>query len=323
MTNKQFGLIALSIGLTLGELAANAGTLVSYATGDVIIGFRKNGGANNLVVDAGSISTLTNATPNQRIPITQFTTNQLYNIGLNSISFSAFGWLNSSEYFITKARTSLSLQSTPHPILNTDQVDLLTGEFGNVISGAQVNRTYNGLNTDTAVLEPYTDSSGSSSDYPSGQSYSYEILNTGNYNGAFQSTPELTTPNNFATASTVVRLDLYQVLSKVVGGFAGSNRFLGYFELNTNGILTYVAFPSGTPTTPVITGMARTNATSYISFTTGSFGTYTLRGTNSISGSTAKTNWPAILSTNVSSAGTKTLTDNTSNANKFYIITAQ
>ncbi len=332
MTKKQLGLIAVSVGLTLGELTANAGTLVSYSTGDVLVCFRKSGGANNLVVDAGSISAFTNATPNQRIPITQFTTNQLYNIGLNSVIFSANAWLDGSvspvssqwSYFMTKPRSSLSTQTTPYSPLVIDSFqNLLAGDLGKIVDGAKDNRTYNLLNTDTAVLEPYTDSSGSSSDYPTGQSYTYTIGPSFDFLGDFNGLPEKTAPNNFVTGSTVVRSDFYQVLPKVIGGFAGSTRFLGYFELNTNGVLTYVAFPSGTPTTPVITGMARTNTTSYISFTTGSFGTYTLRGTNDISGSTAKTNWPAITSTNVSSSSTKILTDSTSSSTKFYVITAQ
>jgi len=118
MLNKKVGLIVLFVSMAVSELFA--GTLTSYANGDVLICFRKSGGANDFVVDAGSISTFTNATPNQRINITQFTTNQLYVIGLNSVIFSAFTWFDDSVaptnqwiLFMSRGRTSLNTQTAP------------------------------------------------------------------------------------------------------------------------------------------------------------------------------------------------------------------
>ena len=73
MLNKKVGLIAL-----LTSVAASgvwAGTITNYAVGDVLVCFRKGG--NDMVVDAGPLSTFTNATANQRITITQYTGTQL------------------------------------------------------------------------------------------------------------------------------------------------------------------------------------------------------------------------------------------------------
>ena len=67
-----------------------------------------------MVVDAGPISTLTNGvTPNQRIPITQYTGTQLAAVGTNGVSWSAFTWSSDNTLFVTKARTSLNDQTTP------------------------------------------------------------------------------------------------------------------------------------------------------------------------------------------------------------------
>src|SRR5476649_2915381 len=93
-TMLRIGLIALLVSFAAAELRAD--TFTNYTVGDVLICFRKNGGANNLVVDAGPVSIFTNATPNQRITITQFTGAHLALIGTNSVSWSAFTWFDGS-----------------------------------------------------------------------------------------------------------------------------------------------------------------------------------------------------------------------------------
>jgi hypothetical protein len=73
----------------------------------------------------------------------------------------------------------------------------------------------------------------------------------------------------------------------------------------------------------VITAFNRANNISYVSFTTGNSGTYTLRGTNNAGlVTTARINWPAVSSVGGNGL-TNTLQDTTSNTNKFYVITAQ
>jgi hypothetical protein len=159
------------------------------------------------------------------------------------------------------------------------------------------------------------------SDYTSGASYAWAIIGDGNVWGGYwgAGNPEKTTPSTFTTGSTVVRSDFYFVPAQ---GY-GSLKFLGYFELNTNGAMTYVAYPTATPTVPVIQSITRTNTTSYVRFTTGNSGTYTLRGTNSSAGfSTPRTNWPSI--TSVAGNGAINMLQDTDSVNtKFYVITAQ
>ena len=54
---------------------------------------------------------------------------------------------------------------------------------------------------------------------------------------------EQSTPASFTTAGQPVRADFYQLLS-VSNGLPA--KYLGYFELSTNGVLTYTAGPSPT-----------------------------------------------------------------------------
>ena len=102
-------------GFAASELVA--GTLSSFAIGDVLVCFR-NGGANDLVSDAGPISTFTSASPNQTISITQFTGDQLAYVSTNAVSWSAFTWYDTSltpnwTLFVTKPRASLNVQTAP------------------------------------------------------------------------------------------------------------------------------------------------------------------------------------------------------------------
>jgi len=322
MFNKKVGLSAL-LALTL-TAPVFAGTLSSFTVGDVLLCFRKTGVANDLIVDAGPISTFTNATPNQRIAITQFTGNQLALVATNSMSWSAFAWFDltvtptsaQGTLFVSSPRTSVNTQSQFPPQDKKSAQLLVVNQMSPVPAGANDNLSYNAVNTTTAVVEP--DNNGNPN-YTSGQSYSFSIGSNFNFNDTYGGFPENTTPANFTLASTVQRSDFYWIPTTTSGV---SEKYLGYFELNTNGAMTYVAYPTSIPTTPVITGITRTNNISYVSFTTGSSGTYTLRGTNSLSFAGAVTNWPSVTSAS-GTGSTVTLQDSTTNSAKFYVITAQ
>jgi hypothetical protein len=96
--------------------------------------------------------------------------------------------------------------------------------------------------------------------------------------------------------------------------------FLGYFEFAPDGTLTYVAYPSAVP---VINSISRSNNVSTINYTTGLYGTYTLRGTNTLNSGVAATNWPAISTLTSGATTSGAYMDTDASPNKFYIITAQ
>jgi hypothetical protein len=272
-----------------------------------------------MVVDAGQISTFTNATPNQRISITGYTGTQLGDVGTNGVSWSAFTWLSDNTLFVTKARTSLGQQTAPWQAKSSSAQSGTALLMATIPPGAldELKLLIYPVSTPTAVVEE--DSSAGNPNYTDGASYHDALAGAygGQFDGTFVGNPENTTLNNFTTSGNVVQSDFYQMTP--TGGY-GLGKWLGYFELSTNGAMTYVAYPS---TTPVIASIARSNGTTTITYTTGLYGTYTLRGTNSLTSGTAMANWPAITTLTSGDIATHTVTDTTTDAVRFYTITAQ
>ena len=128
-----------------------------------------------------------------------------------------------------------------------------------------------------------------------------------------------TTVSNIGTASGSYGVGI----AGLTAGATYHFRAVAYNQYGTyyGSDLTFTT-PSGAPTVPVITAFGRTNNVSYVSFSTGNSGTYTLRGTNSVGLFSARTNWPAIVST-PGNGSVNTLQDSTSDAGKYYVITAQ
>jgi hypothetical protein len=316
MINKQLGLMALLAGCAVGNMVA--GDFNNYAVGDVLVCFR-NGGANDLLVDAGPVSTLVNASPNQVISIGQYSTAQIDAAfgSANGIDWSAFTWLGDNTLFATQARASLNTQSAPFQRKSSTSQGYVVQRMNAAQFGATNNIAYNGLNTATAVIEP-----DSSSGYSFGAlSYKDSLLGAygGRFNGTFSGNPENVTPGDFTTSGTALRSDFYQLTP--VSGF-GFGTYLGYFEMATDGTLTYVAYPNNVPTVPAIQSISRSGTVSTITYTTGLSGTYTLRGNNTLSSGLAMTNWPAIA-TLPDATSVQTYQDTDSSDIKFYIITAQ
>ena len=74
---------------------------------------------------------------------------------------------------------------------------------------------------------------------------------------------------------------------------------------------------------PVLASITRSGSLNTIKYTTGLYGTYTLRGTNSLTSGTAMANWPAIATLTSGDTATHTITDTTTDNVRFYTITAQ
>lgn len=314
MLNKKTGLIALLAGFAASEIMA--GIITNYTVGDVLVCFRQ---ANDMVVDAGQISVFTSAAANQRIPITQYTGTQLAQVGTNSVSWSAFAWLSDNTLFVTRPRTSANVQTAPWTAASSSVQAGTDGRMATIPPGAldQLNFDINPASTPAAVVEE--DSSAGNQNYPDGVSY-HDAL-TGSYgsdfDGKFQGNPENTTLANFTTSGTPVRSDFYQ-LTPTSGYALGT--WLGYFELATNGAMTYVAYPS---TTPAITSISYSGTTTTVTYTTGLYGTYTLRGTNSLTSGTPMIGWPAISTLTSGDKATHSMQFTDTNNSEFYIITAQ
>jgi hypothetical protein len=259
MFNKKSGIIVLLVACATSRLFA--GTLASYTIGDVLVCFRTASGANDMVVDAGQISTFTNATINQRIPI-NYTGGQLKAVAAttNSVIWSAFTWLDDSvspssiqwTLFVSRPRGSIWTKSAAWSAHNQNTQAGTGGQMSLISGGTTACLAYNPSNTASVVIEP-DDSGNSNPQYgAAGQSYVGAMFDGSTYDfgGSFAGNPELTSPSNLTTGGKVVRSDFYQIPPSDTG--VGGVRFLGYFELNTNGLMTYVAYP----TTPTVTTVA-------------------------------------------------------------------
>jgi hypothetical protein len=315
MLNKKIGLIALLASFAGGELWA--GTLTNYTVGDVLICFRKGG--NDMVVDAGPVSTFTSGTPNQRIPITQYTGSQLDQVGANAVSWSAFTWLSDNTLFATRARTSLNDETVPWQAKSSGAQLSTVNRMVTIPPGAvdELNLSVYPFDKETAVIEE--DISDGNPNYTTGVSYHQALAGGygGNFNGTFVGNPENTTLANFTTSGNVVRSDFYQLTP--TSGF-GLGQLLGYFEFAPDGSMTYVAYPS---TVPVINSISVSGTTVTINYTTGLYGTYTLRGTNTLSSGVAMINWPSFGTLTSGDTATHSISFTDTNPNEFYTITAQ
>jgi hypothetical protein len=330
-TKSWFGKVLL-----LSAICAAAGTAqaqFSYndgigQNGDLLVCFRPASGSYDLVVDCGSVAAFTNLAVGQKIAITSYySPSQLKYTGTNNLYWSAMASARpAGNIWVTRPRTSLNTQSTPWPCKNSGQqsnaggtIDSIGDDASNIAGGGDPNGT-SPANGNSFVVEPEGSSVGGSFN-----SYSVQMSANGNLGGNFWGDSssislEQSTPANFTTAGQPVRADFYQLLS-VSNGLSAA--YLGYFELATNGVLTYTAGPSPTIlTAPRIVSYVHTGATNTVSFTTVSGGTYTLRGTNNAGFGTAKTNWPAISSL-TGNGLTNSLAEIITNSSRLYIITAQ
>jgi hypothetical protein len=305
--------------------------------GDLLLCFRANGGTYDLVVDAGSVATFASLPTGQKITINPnyYSGSQLAYVGTNGVFWSAVacqrlpGTQSTNTIWVTRPRASLNTQTAAWPCKNASQegtsasqIDSIGNDAADIASGGGVG--ISPANGSTFVVEPHTDDGSPGGYY---NSYTYLMTASGNLGGNFWGdssgiSVEQTTPGNFTTAGQPVRADFYQLTSSTNTSQLG--KYLGYFEFSTNGVMTYTAEPSPSViTAPTIVSIVRNGTTNVISFTTVSGGTYTLRGTNGAGLLASRTNWPAIGSPLTGNGLTNSLSEATTNAPRFYTISAQ
>lgn len=323
MLNQKIGLAVLLAACAAGDAMAQ-GALNNYNTGDVLLCFRQSG-AYDLVVDVGPLGTLTNLTANQRYTISAYSPSQFApasgnNVGTNGVSWSAFTYLSDNTLFVTRPRgtNSLNLPTAAWPRSSGASQNNVALRMATIPPGAAY-QLGNGLNdpasTTSAIIEE--DKSKDNSNYPSGESYNEAINGSfgGEFDGYFVGNPENTTSSRFTRNGTVQRSDFFQLAPSAT---PASGKWLGYFEFNTNGVMTYVAYPS---TPAVLSGINGNGGTNVITYSTGAYGTYSLRASSNLT--VPVSSWP-IIQTVANSAASFTVTNiDTADPVRFYTITAQ
>lgn len=328
MINKKTGLIALLAGFAAGEIMAGDLTAYTPGGGDVLICFRKGA---DMVVDAGSISTYLGYGANTSHVISDYSASQFSGSSLgfgslNGMFWSAFTWQSDNTLYMTAPRSAstLSAQSVPWVPSTSEGQNLTTLRMAKMVVGAKQEAGIDSASTTSAILTE--DNSVNNSNFGtgpgSGTSYRDAILgqtSTANFNTTFQGVPEQKTPSgsgtaNFTAGGKVQRSDFYQLTPG-----AASAVWLGYFELNTNGVMTYVAYPS---TQPVIQSISRSGNQTTINYTTGLYGTYTLRSNAGVAG-TPQLSWTSVSTLASGDNAVHSITFTDTAATSFYTITAQ
>jgi hypothetical protein len=311
-------------------LAENAGAQFTYNSGDVLVCFRDNSSGTpiyDLIVDAGSIATFTNLPAGNHITIS-YTSSQLAKVGTNNLAWcvcaAVYGNLNTpktDDTWITKPRSSLNTQTIPWNTGTPSSMSLIAGDIdgrgGNSLS---LDATYiSDTVIDTTMVIAETEAGHTTPQSGVGDCYAYWI-GAGNFLGDAPGIVEQNTSGSFSASGLPVRADFYQLLSRTNTLNNTPGTYLGYFEFQTNGVMTYTAGASPVVVTaPTITDFTRIGTTNIIAFTTVLGGTYNLIGTNNIS--IPSTSWPIIGSSAAGTGSPISITNVTSDGLNFYRIT--
>lgn len=213
----------------------------NYNTGDLLIGFRSPS-AQDLVVDIGSASLYTGATGPITISGTYFTSSQWTTAGIdvNNMFFSVFGDSVNNDLWMTRVRSNNNNQTTPWTAGSIFAQGPTAGRIESIANGAIDNSGSSG-STDTAVIMPSSYNAGGSD-----VSYTVGVGANGNFGNTFQGIVEGATTTGFTGGSTPLILDLYE-LDTAHAGQPG--QYVGNFELDPNGTMTFNVAPVPEPTT--------------------------------------------------------------------------
>ena len=298
----------------------------SYNVGDLVVALRQTaGGTYDLVVNAGPVSNFTNLPAGTKVTITSLTGTLLNSAftTTNGLSWSAFACFDATypvaaeqqTLFMTRPRSDLNTQTTPWTRKSKTSQGTVRSYANGVGSGAV--SIGSGLpsganNGPTFLVEQESASALGSSSY-------YVNLGTAlNWHGSF-GVPEQNTSATFTAGGSPVRSDFYWL---VPSNTSLPGTYLGYFEFNTNGVLTYTAGPSPSVVVePQIVSIVRTGTTTTVYFTTGSGGTYSLLASGDLNAS--KATWPTVGSSVTGNGQTNSISEASTSGVRYYSVKAQ
>jgi hypothetical protein len=335
----RMSVILLSVASWLGILQSVQADspIFVYTNRDVLVTFRKTGAdggstsPSDLEVDLGQVSTYYGAAPGSRITISQFSTSQIGASfdSLNDLSWSLaafvpiFGDKGDPTYpvktlWVTSPRPDPSTLG-PQWLRHSPTTQATTAAEMNSV--AQNAAFYSGIivadpvnNTSTEVVIPVG----------SGFEAGAFLTALGNYDNTFQGDVENTTPATFTTDGLPSRSDFYQLEPDSTGTFP-VGQYLGYFELETNGSMVFVAGPPA-PSAPVLTSAGTSASVSggvttvSVSFATVTGGTYTLYYTNSTGLTAPVSAWPSVPTNIIGNGSVQAFQDSTTDPGRFYSV---
>jgi hypothetical protein len=262
----------------------------AYNYGDLILCCRKIGGTDDLgdprvtsaysfEVNLGPASQFYNATSGSTVSLTpgQFSATQiaavfggLANGGLNDLYWSVSGYVDPSAtgssfpahtLWVTAPRLDPDVQADPWVRNSANNQANVDSTIRSILEGA---RLYSATippdaNFNTATVVRVLNGTGDP-----GTSYDFGSFmgTSGDYSGTFQGDVENITSHTFDSDGLPCRSDLYELLpttSKSQNGTPGI--YLGYFELNADGSLIFVASTGPTVAAPTVTAQSASEQT--------------------------------------------------------------
>jgi hypothetical protein len=277
---KMFKATAVLTLALAGITAAQA--QVTY-NGDLLVGFTIAAN-NDLVYDLGPESSLTNG---YSWNLTAALTAAGLNTSLSSAQWGVVGAKTVSgakTIWLTSLAVPDSINNGQYATISPDVATLVNNDFTAVGAGNYATPAY-------------------------GLSYSWYYETDQGANASSVFTSDYTDPNQGGPGSIAF-------YSSTATGVVTN---LGTFTLTSGGTLTFNVVAS-TPPPPKIVSVTRAGATSTIYFTTTNGFTYTLYYTNSAGLTTSVSNWPSLATTVSGNGLTNSLSDTTTDANRFYRI---
>jgi hypothetical protein len=327
--NRAAAMVVIAGSLSILQNACADTPVFVYTNRDMMLTLRKTGadggttGANDLEVNIGQASLYYGAA--STVNVSQYTGAQIGGAfdNLNDLSWSVGGMVPISDtgptnvpiktIWVTAPRTDPNVQAAPWVRNSSSTQGTTVGEMNSVLGNASF---YSG----TVAADPLKNTASVVSVPVGGGHEAGAFLGSlGNYKSTFQGDVENTTSPTFVTDGQPSRSDLYELRPDSTGT-QPAGKYLGYFELHTDGTMVFVP-PSTLPPAPKLT-ISVSGGTSTISFATTVGATYSLYLTNAAGLTTPILTWP-VVSTNITGDGSShSFQVNSSAANQFYSVVA-
>jgi hypothetical protein len=340
-----FSLVA-EIFLALSQIAGAQPFI--YRDSDLCLGFRKiapYSDNNQAVVNIGQASRYVNAALGTTLSVTNFSSSQLASptfANLSNLTWSVFGWFavpntNYQDYpaytiWVTVPRADNSVRSVDANRHGATEQGLAVNKMVSILANAAF------VSHDMGASNAYNTASFVRESIATYSDHLYrnwmqdlEGGSTGTLNDTWtDNNLEITTPGNFTGA---VRSDLYEVRpldnghgGTVVDPYTGTSGlayYVGYFEFNSNGSMTFTRQTATTTPSQVSLHIQRTNNVNTISFPSASGVTYSLRFTNSTGLGAPVSTWASQPGTITGDGTTKSFQDTATDPTRLYRVQEQ
>ncbi len=312
-------------GLVLSFGVAQAAPFL-YAPGDLVLSFRQVGGASDYVVNIGKAAYFSTLAAGATITISNLSVAQLN---------SAFPTLNGLQWSVAGANRPPLAPGFPLQTIwvVAPRLDpavrssgwLRKGQYVQGTAAGQIDAIGFNAATASSTLTAGPDNTATGVVIPTTTAYALSPVlgDAGNYAGTFQGNVESATAVDFdASAGNLSRADLYELIPGLAAdGTANTpGRYLGYFELKPDGLLTFNTGIS-LPPAPSITAIAYDQNVATVSFTTSGTGNYSLRASNALGAPVSS--WPVVSGPVAGTGALVSLQDTNAASARFYAVEVQ